>query len=224
MAEKEAQTTSKKLSVFLENNKKVVVIVLALVICAIAAFIVGEVVGSSAKKKDISSIDAISFALTDKSAELETAELNAKIDSTLADLAKYTKKSGVTGVRANLLAAELSYQKEDYEAAAKFYEAAAAKSKKAYTAPIAYYNLASCYEKLNNLDAAAANYKKAGDNEDYILKNHAKFSYGRVLETQGKYAEAVAAYTELNDKDPDDNWAKLAKTRIISLKVEGKVE
>lgn len=224
MAEIEKETSSKKVSTFLEKNKKVFLIGLICVILAIAGFICGTLAGSSSKKKDLAKIDAISFALTNNSASLTDEDLVAKINETMDALDAFNKKGGVVGVRANLLSAELAYQKEDYSKAVDFYNAAASKGKKSYTAPIAFYNLGSCYEKLNNLDAAAENYKKAADNADYILKAHAKFSYGRVLETQGKYAEAVAAYTELNDKNPDDNWAKLAKTRIISLKAEGKVE
>ena len=50
------------------------------------------------------------------------------------------------------------------------------------------------------------------------------FSYGRILEAKADYAKAAAAYTELNDNFPSDSWAKLAKSRLISLKNEGKIE
>lgn len=224
MAENEKETSSKKVSAFLEKNKKVFLIVLVVVIVAIIGFICGSLVGSSSKKKDLAKVDAISYALTNRSSELTDEDLASKIDETLNALASFNKKGGVVGVRSNLLSAELAYQKEDFSAAVDFYKAAASKGKKSYTTPIANYNLGACYEKLNNLDAAAESYKKAADAADFVLNTHAKFSYGRVLETQGKYKDAVDVYTDLNAKAPEDNWAKLAKTRIISLKAEGKVE
>ena len=56
------------------------------------------------------------------------------------------------------------------------------------------------------------------------MRSHAMFSYGRVLEAQGKYADAVAAYKDLNSNFPDDSWANLAKSRVIALQNEGKAE
>lgn len=224
MSEKEEVTTSKKLSAFLDNNRKFFWIALAYVILGVAGFIVGEAVGSAAKKNDLEKIDAISFALTDGSAALETDVLDARRDTALNSLAGLNKKSGIVGVRANMLSAELYYQKENYEAALECWKSVAAKSKKSYTAPIAYYNAASCYEKLNKIDDAAEYYKKAADNNDFVLQLHAKFSYGRVLETKGDYAQAVSVYNELSDIDPENQWAKLGKTRVIALQAEGKAE
>ena len=43
-------------------------------------------------------------------------------------------------------------------------------------------------------------------------------------EAKADYVNAAAAYTELNDNFPSDSWAKLAKSRLISLKNEGKIE
>ena len=37
------------------------------------------------------------------------------------------------------------------------------------------------------------------------------------------YAGAVEAYKTLNDNSSDDDWSHLAKTRIIQLQSEGKV-
>lgn len=209
---------------FVSKNKKILIIIVIAVVVAVAGFVCGSVVGSKAKQKDLAAVDAISYALTNESISLEADELNARRDTAMADLEKYTKKGGVVGVRANMLAAEIAYQRSEYEAAVTYWTAVASKDKKAYTAPIASFNVASCYEQLGKLDEAAVNYKKAADSKDFVLVTHAKFSYGRVLEAQGKYAEAVAAYTDLNDTNPNDTWAKIAKTRIIALQAEGKAE
>ena len=50
------------------------------------------------------------------------------------------------------------------------------------------------------------------------------FSYGRVLETKGDYAGAAQAYKTLNDEFTDDDWAYVAKTRLIELESQGKIE
>ena len=103
-------------------------------------------------------------------------------------------------------------------------KAAAEKGKKTYLAPLCYFNLAACYEETGNIDDAATYYKLAADDKDFVVRTHALFSYGRVLESKGNYAEAAAAYTELNDNFSDDSWANLAKSRLIALKKDGKIE
>lgn len=222
--EKEVKTASSKLNTVLEKNRKLVISCFVAVIAAVAAFIIVEIAASKAKDKNLAAIEALTYELVNDSSSLEEAELTARRDSTLEKVEKYTKKGGVAGVRANMLAAELAYQKKDYEAALAYWDAAAAKGKKSYTAPLANYNKAVCYEQLGKLDEAADAYKAAVDVEDFVLRTHAMFSYGRILETKGQYAEAVKVYQELNDKNPSDTWANLAKTRIIDLKVEGKAE
>ena len=56
------------------------------------------------------------------------------------------------------------------------------------------------------------------------MREHAMFSYARVMETKGDYTEASAVYTELNDKYSDSEWANLAKSRLIALKNNGKIQ
>lgn len=225
MAErKEVETASSKVNAVLEKNRKIVISCFVAIIAVIVVFVAVELIGNKSKEKNLAAVDALSYELTNGSATLEDAELDARRDEILTKLEPYTKKNGVAGVRANMLAAELAYQKADYEAAVAYWNATANKGKKSYTAPLANYNKGVCYEQLKNLDEAANAYKAAADSDDFILKSHAMFSYARVLETKGDIAGAVAEYQALNDAAPNDTWAKLAKTRLIDLKIQGKTE
>jgi len=222
MADKEVQTASSKLNGFMEKNRKTVIAIFAVCVVVLAAFIIISSVSNSSKVKAISAIDEISYELTNGSAALEEAEVKARCETALEKVKPYTTKGGIAGARANMLAAEASYNLKNYADAADYWKAVASKAKKTYLEPIAQFNIGACNEELNNLDAAAEGYKAASENKEFVQKAHAKFSYGRVLETQGKYAEAVAVYKELNDSIPDDTWANLAKTRIIALENAGK--
>lgn len=225
MSEKEEKkTSSAKLSTFVEKNKFILITVCAAIVVALIVFIVVDVVKTNATSKNLTRIDEISYTLTNGSVTAEESELETRKTVALENLAPFTNKGGIVGVRANMLSAEIAYQNEDYESALNFWKATEAKGKKSYTAPVAKYNAAVCYEELGNLEEAANLYKAAADEESFLLRTHAKFSYGRVLETQGKYAEAVAAYKDLNDTNPDDNWAMIAKSRILTLQNEGKAE
>lgn len=225
MADKaENQTSSSKLNSFLEKKKKGLLgLLIALIVC-LAAYIVISAVNNNIKEKNLAEIEEISYTLTHDSASLDESELNARRIDAIDNLAVYAKKGGIVGARANYLCAELTYQQKKYEDAATYYEATAKKAGKTYLAPVAYYNLGVCYEQLNKLEDAAANYKLAADSKSFALVPHAKFSYARVIEASGNKAEAITAYTELYDAYPNDNWGKLAKTRLIALKAQNKAE
>ena len=105
-----------------------------------------------------------------------------------------------------------------------FAGAAIAKGKKSYTAPICSFNKGVCYENLNKTDDAVAAYKYAAEFADFGMAPHAYFSLGRILESKGDYAGAAEAYKTLNDKFAYEDWANLAKTRLITLQAEGKAE
>lgn len=225
MSEIEVKTTAgTKTANFLEKNKKGLTVCLCAVIIALVAYIAFTAVASSSKAKNLQKIDEISYALTNGSSSLSDDELNERRNKAIEDLDLYLKKGGIVGVRANLLAAEIAYQKDEKMEAANYWNAAANADKKAYTAPLAWLNMGAAYEDLNQFDDAAASYKKAWEAKDFILRAHAGFSYGRVLEGQEKYEDAKAAYEALNDQLPDDSFAKLAKTRLIQLKIDGKIE
>lgn len=220
----EKMTASAKLNAVMEKNRKVLLGLLIAVIVALVAVIVVEIVKSKTVEKNLAAIDQISYELTNASADLSEEELAKREDTALEAVQAYTGKSGIAGVRANLLAADLSYDKKNYDAAISYWEAAAAKGKKSYTAALAYYNIASCDEELGKTEEAAEMYKKASEDKDFVLNFHAKFSYARVLETLGKYDEAVEVYKTMNEERPADQWSNLAKTRIISLQSEGKIQ
>lgn len=215
---------SEKLSSFLEKNRRIVLAVFSVVIVAFVAYVVVFAASSKSNEKTLALVDQISYELTNGSYGLEDTELSARRTTAKNALEPLLSKGGVGGVRANMLMAEIAYQEKDYSKAIECWEAAANKGKKSYTAPLAYFNIASCYEQTGKTDDAATYYKKSADTDEFVLKPHALFSYGRVLETLGKYAEAADAYNSLNDSYPSDVWANLAKTRLIDLKIQGKIE
>ena len=223
MADKtEKSTASAKLNGFLEKNRKPVLITFIVVLVLVIGFITAAIIVSASSKKNLAAVEAYYYELTDSSSSLEDAEITKRATECVEKLAPYTKKGGIAGVRANMLSAELTYLLKDYETAVGYYDAAIAKGKKSYTAPVCMYNKAACYEELGKLSEAAEAYKAAAEFEEFGMASHAYFSLGRVREAMGDYAGAVEAYNTLNDKASDDDWSHLAKTRIIELQSQGK--
>lgn len=223
MADYEEMTASKKLAAFIEKNKKAFIAILIVLVCCLVGYIVFASVAESSKEKGLQALDEITFEMTDKSSDIDEAEIATRLSTAFDKASAYTNKGGIVGARANMLCADITYQQKKFAESADFWKATAEKGKNTYLAPLAYFNVAACYEELGKTEEAAENYKLAADNEAFVMRAHAMFNYGRILETKGDFANASATYTELNDKFPDDSWANLAKSRLISLKKDGKI-
>ena len=220
----ENKTASAKLGSFLEKNRKTVLITFIVVLVLVIGFLSVELILAASSKKALAAVEGYYYELTAVSTDADDSEITKKATECIENLAPYTAKRGIAGVRANMLAADLSYLLKNYDTAITYYDAAIAKGKKSYTAPICYYNKGSCYEELNKLTEAAEAYKAAAEFEEFGMASHAYFSWGRVLEALGDYAGAAEAYKTLNSKFTDDDWGDLAKTRLIELKIQGKAE
>lgn len=222
-AKQTTQTASDRISDFVAKKRVALIAILVAVVAAIIICVVSVAVVSKAKNSGIAAIDEITYALTNESAYLEESVLEERRDTAMAALEKYLSKGGVVGVRANMLAAEIEFGRKNYSSALGFWEAAALKDKRAYTAPLACFNAAICQEELGDLPSAAANYEKAAAEKDFAFAAHAWFSAGRVKERLGDYEGASSAYQSLIDANPNDSWANLAHSRQIALRVEGKL-
>lgn len=220
----EKKSLSENLGDFILRNLRVIFVFCGVLLLGAVCAVVVISVNEKTIEKGLGKIDLISYELTNKSYDLSETEIAARQDKALSSLSELVGKSGIVGVRANMLSAEIYYQKKDFENARSAWLAAAQKGKNTYIAPIAFFNAASCSEELGNLDDAAAGYKSASEVKDFYEAAHALFSLGRVQEAKEDFVAAAASYQALVDKSPEDSWAKLAKNRLVSLKISGKVE
>lgn len=220
----EKKSLSENLGDFILRNLRVIFVFCGVLLLGAVFAVVVISVNEKTIEKGLGKIDLISYELTNKSYDLSETEIAARQDKAVSSLSELVGKSGIVGVRANMLSAEIYYQKKDFENARSAWLAAAQKGKNTYIAPIAFFNAASCSEELGNLDDAAAGYKSASEVKDFYEAAHALFSLGRVQEAKEDFVAAAASYQALVDKSPEDSWAKLAKNRLVSLKISGKVE
>lgn len=220
MANFEKTTVVEKVSNYVENRRKIFLSILSVVIVLIVAYVTVVSINSKAIEKGLSLIDSVSYVLTKDSKDLSDEELEVRRNNALNDLSVYLNKTGIVGVRANMLAGEISYSKNDFANSAKYWMNAAAKGKNKYTAPLAYFNAGVSYENIKDFDNAEKCYNYAVENKDFLMSAHAEFSLGRVRESKGDKEGAVKAYKSLNDKSPDSSWGKLAKSRLIAIVTE----
>ena len=169
-------------------------------------------------------IDSVYYSYTKDASSLSDSDIAARQKDVLEKLSSLSGKSGIAGIRSNMLIADILFAQKKYDESRSAWLKAAAAGKKAYTAPLCYYNAAVCSDNLNDSDSALSYYTRAADFEDFLLADHALFNIGRVQEEKGDYSAAKAAYDKIYDLRPASNWAFLGKSRIIALKSEGKLK
>jgi TolA-binding protein len=101
----------------------------------------------------------------------------------------------------------------------KYFNDAAAKRRKSYLAPAAWFNAGIAAEEQNNSEGALGYYKQVVDYTGIFAgAPRAQFSIGRLQEATDKDA-AIAAYEEVREKYAADTvWANLAESRLIVLR------
>lgn len=217
MEKNENSSVSEKVAGKIASAKTILISVLVAAVVVITVFVLCSVINTKVSKKGLTAIDSISYNLTKDSVSLSAEDLDARRAKAMTDLTPYTKKGGVVGVRANMLAGEISYSQKNYESCVSYWETAAKKDKNVYTAPLCYYNAAVAYEELGNLDKAESCYEKAIGYKEFVQIAHAKFSLGRVKEAKGDVEGAIKAYKDLTDTVSNDSFVNLAKSRLLLL-------
>lgn len=126
--------------------------------------------------------------------------------------------------RAQLLSADLAYRAKDWAKAAASYQALAKRFPRSYLAPLALMYAGACFEEQGDAKQALEAYERVRSRyQASYLMPRALFSVGRLLETGGDSAGAAKVYNQLEDDYPDSNWTKVARNRIIDLKIKGKI-
>lgn len=222
-AKEKKVSLSEKVGDFIQKYRFVFLTVLALLVVGFVAY--GVIYNSASKKtsKLLSKIEKIEFSLLENTSELSESEVSSLLDDSLKAVEEYTKNSGIVGIRAELLKADICYKKSDYKNACDSYLKVASKTKGTYLCPISYFNAARSSEQLNDTTKAIEYYQMAANDKEFVNINQALFSIGRIKESSLDYEGAYETYEKIVSKNESDTWSNLAKTRILTLELEGKV-
>ncbi len=124
----------------------------------------------------------------------------------------------------------LSFSKNSYQEALQNFLHATKINTKSYLIPLAYFQAGVIAEKLNNTEEAKKYYQIVTDNTTVnIVKAHALFSLGRIVEQTAKTAQekknALGYYQTIIDSDlwGNSNWASLAKPAFYILNMINKL-
>ena len=222
----EKQSFDTKLSTFFVKTRFIFLgIIGVLFLIAITAGIVLTVKDKSTKT-GLTEVDAITTELAAARTDLKDDALTTK-ENELLEKAKTIaekNKNNITGSRAYMLMAEIQYSRKNWSDAKAAWIAAAEANPKAYTAAYCYYNIGVCAEEMKDYDEAVKYLTLTTEAENFPLKPRALFSLGRIEEQRNNFEQAEKNYEELTATYPSDAWTTLAKTRLITLSVEGKID
>ncbi len=221
---KKQDNPTKKVENFMIRNRKPILIVGICIVAVAAAVCLFIGITDSIRKKGLAVIDDIEYEYTKNFTDLSDDEISQRQTTALDGLKPYLEKKDFTGVRANMISADICFAKKDYTSALDHYLKAAQAGEKFYTAPICWYNAAVCSEELGNTSDAISYYQSAADHQSFTLASHALFNAARVSESNGNEAEAVSLYQKLVDNYSSDSWTNLAQSRLVQLRIEGKAE
>jgi len=205
--------------------------VLWAVLIAGAVVLVGYLVWTEVSKRRLvdSTLLAESAAgLFDAWSGEQDAAGKATIEKDLVDrldrlIARYPRQYG--GQRGLLLRADLRFQTGAWDLARSDYEDLARRFPASYLAAISLFNAGVCAEEKGDGDAAQGLYMKVAEKyKESAAAPRALFDAGRLDEQKGAWDDARQKYERLETDYMTSTWTKLAKNRIIALKVEGKLK
>ncbi|NOY09730.1 MAG: tetratricopeptide repeat protein [Spirochaetes bacterium] len=129
------------------------------------------------------------------------------------------------GQRALFIRGNFYFNKQNWEKAAGDYIDLSKSFPGSYLAEISLYNAGASYEELGKKDEALKYYGELIKKyKDSPLYPRTLFSMGRIYEVKSDYTDAVKYYNKLEDDKPSSNWTKLARNRMIYLKINKKIK
>ncbi len=166
--------------------------------------------------------------LFDKWSAESSADKKAALEKDLLEkaglvVARYPRQYG--GERSLFIRAGVLFDKKQWDDAARDYQALAARFPQSYLAPVALFDAGASLEEKGDRDAAQGLYMKVVSGyKGSAVVPRALFGAARIDEEKGAFEEARKKYDSLDADHPQSGWTKLAKNRMIALKVEGKIK
>lgn len=218
----EKKSVDVKLTQMIQKNRKVILIVCAVIVAVVVIVGIATAVSNNAQAKWMEAIETAEADYSAWSALAEDdAEKAAKTDTLKADLTAIVDgtKDNYPDMKAAYVLGLISFEEQDYAAAAGYFGGVVTDYADSYLAPTALMNEAVSLEMQDKADDALDRYQKLVDTYSSVSAeaSHALFSIGRIYEVQGNTDLAKAVYEQLVTDYASSEWTKLAQVRLIAL-------
>lgn len=221
----------RRISSFLAHSVSRFRIALLVIVIAAAAALVGYFIYGEVTRKLANDSTLLAERLQkqfDTWRQESDAAKKAALEKDLFDqlgavINRYSRQYG--GQRGLFLRAEAWYDKKAWDSAQKDYQALAARFPKSYLAPISLFDAAVCAEEKGDTDSALNLYLNASSTyKDSAVAPRALFDAGRLYEAKSDWTNAQKTYQSMDESYSRSMWTRLAKNRLVELKVLGKIK
>lgn len=220
-ATKQREKTSVLIGDLIQKNRKALLASVIVVLVAFAAVAAGVTIAETMNEKAIVKAEGFAEEYDTVRAEADEAKKASASADLVASLAAFSSSArGYAKARSYAILATVHADLKAWKEAEAAWLASADALPKSYLAPVGIYNAAACAEESGDTEKALSLYQRCADEygDDFALAGRAMFAVGRINEQSGNAAAALAAYQKILDTWPnDENWTKLANSRIIFL-------
>lgn len=215
-----------RISGFLSRHRRTILIGLIVVAVAIVALVVVLTVESNRSEAALTAAEALQRQFDDWSgqpADQQPDGYDAILRAADDIIRKYPET--YAAMRARLIDARALSELERYSEAVDRYVEVADRRPLTYLAPVALMDAAVAAENADDSERALELYNRLADTykDSGIEIPRAILSIGRIHEQRDEIADAAAAYQRLIDDYPASSWTNLARNRIITLTVQGRI-
>ncbi len=216
-----------QLSNFIQHNRILLLVLLIAIVVGVITFavvseIVGKRLGDSTYMVEQVQKDFDSWVI-EESEEQKQALEDFILDETENIINTYPRLYAAQ--RARFIRGNLFFEKEMWVESVDEFVLLADTFPQSYLAPISLVNAAVALEEDGDTAKAVEFYQRISDEyrDDFAGIPEVLFSLGRLHEQQDDYTSAQEVYEDLEDNFSSSNWTKLARNRIIKMKVDGKI-
>ena len=209
---------------FLTRHRTTIMITVGVIVVAVVALIIVLSVQNSRTERSLAAVDELREDFDDwleSDAEAAAYDLLAEDAASIIDSYPGT----YAAARARLIDAKALVELERFEEAAAIFLEVAEQASDTYLAPVSLMDAAIALEHAGDSDRALEIHRRLADEygDDTAEVPRALFSIGRLNEQADRVADAADAYRRLIDDYPASSWTNLARNRIITLTVEGRI-
>lgn len=211
---------------FLTRHRTAIMITTAVIVVAVVALIIILSVQNTRTERALTAADELQQSFDgwlERDAEARSDAYDALASDAAGIIDRYS--GTYAAARARLVDAQALVELERWNEAVDRYLEVADGMADTYLAPVSLMDAAIALEHAGESDRALEIHRRIAD--DYDGDNaevpRALFSIGRLNEQADRVADAADAYRQLIDDYPASSWTNLARNRIITLTVEGRI-
>ena len=215
------------IAAFLSRYRRALAIILGIIaVVVVGLFVALEIrsarIDNSLARLESLEADYLSWRALNQEEKLST--IDQLFDQIEAIISKYGRLYPVQ--RALFLRGQINVVQNQWGEAGTAFSDVASQFPESYLAPVALMQAAIAFENAEELESARTTLSLLVD--DYSGRSsdvaRAIFSLGRLSEAEDNAVDAALFYNRLVDDYPASSWTNLARDRIITLTIQGRID